>query len=61
MHRPIIHNLKPTDPGYREVKFYNTFISTKPTGRTLEEKLENQRSFKKYADILLKKVKAAMK
>lgn len=44
---PIVHNLRPEDPGFRECQDYNKLIANKPkTIGNLQAKIENERRWK---------------
>ena len=44
---PIIHNLTPTDKGYKEVQLYNALVGNKPKGNyILSNKIAMQRAWK---------------
>ena len=41
---PIIHNLRPEDPGFRECQAYNKLIARKPkVAGNLQTKIESER------------------
>lgn len=44
---PIIHNLRPEDPGFRECQTYNKLIANKPkVSGNLQAKIESERRWK---------------
>ena len=57
---PIIHNLRPKDPGYRECQAYNKLIARKPkVAGSLQTKIESERRWKAQCTAALEDARKA--
>ena len=62
MFKPIIHNLKKGDCGYKDAQFYNKLINNKPTGdMLLAKKIHLQGAWKRLCTQSLEAFKQKIK